>query len=123
MSDDLPTWATSLPHPCITLRCSDCDQDLSDLGDDGSLPHFLTLGEAIRDHETHYGWVMDGGAFRCRSCAGRIACEVAGGHVFRTLDGSPYRYCEREDCGHTERVPDAEIDAELHALLSDGSDQ
>lgn len=111
----LPSWASHYPHRCVTVRCSQCHHDLEEINQDG-LPHFDSVEHARRAHLDYYGWNEVGDELLCPACTARRACEARGGHdLERTL--GLYRRCTRDGCDYVERIGDAEIDAELHALI------
>jgi len=99
-----PSWAKVADHPCVTVLCSHCRQDLDCDGEGGSW-HYDDVAEALRA-AIGYGWVQDTDRLLCRPCAEEIVC-ARDGHKwgdrhhregFTARDGTVYRPDEWWEC-------------------------
>ena len=92
----------SYSHPgfeqqtCLTIHCSDCDDDL---GYEDSTPHFPSETDA-RAAATRAGWLVAAQPFTCKRCTNRRACTTLGhswpeASNFVSADAIEYRCCLR----------------------------
>lgn len=88
-------------HTCVSIQCSDCDDDLS--YEDSGTPHYPSPAEAFAA-ATQAGWLIAKELLvTCARCTARRTCTMLGHQWpehpnFVSSDRIEYRWCQR-DCG------------------------